>query len=178
MKQKRNGSRSARGSTLYEIRKSNIQGRGVFARRRIRPGQRIVEYTGEKITNDEADKRYDEDKMKRHHTFLFTLNDDYCIDGDVPTNKAALINHSCDPNCEAVIEDDRIWIYALKNIQPGVELAYDYQYERTGDDIEALEKFYVCRCGSPKCRGSIMAPPKRRRKKKKAVKRSKRKTSR
>jgi len=178
MKQKRNGGRPERRSALYEIRKSNIQGKGVFATRRIRPGQRIVEYTGEKITNDEADKRYDEDKMKRHHTFLFTLNDDYCIDGDVPSNKAALINHSCDPNCEAVIEDDRIWIYALKNIQPGVELAYDYQYERTGDDIEALEKFYVCRCGSPKCRGSIMAPPKRRRKKKKAVKRSKRKTSR
>lgn len=164
-----------RGSALYEIRKSNIQGRGVFAARRIRPGQRIVEYTGEKITNDEADKRYDEDRMKRHHTFLFTLDDDYCIDGDVPTNRAKLINHSCDPNCEAIIEDDRIWIYALKNIQPGVELAYDYQYERTGDNIAELEKFYVCLCGSEKCRGSIMAPPKKRKKRKsKAGKRTKR----
>ena len=177
MKQKQNGARQTRGSALYRVSKSNIQGKGVFATRRIRPGQRIVEYTGEKISNDEADKRYDEEKMKRHHTFLFTLNDDYCIDGDVPSNKAALINHSCDPNCEAIIEDDQIWIYALKNIQPGVELAYDYKYERTGDDIKALEKFYVCHCGSPKCRGSIMAPPKRRRKKK-AAKKSKRKTGR
>jgi SET domain-containing protein len=175
MKQRADG-RSARGAGLYEIRKSKIQGRGVFARRRIRPGQKIVEYTGEKISNEEADKRYDEDRMKRHHTFLFTLDDDYCIDGNVPGNKAKLINHSCDPNCEAIIEDDRIWIYALKNIQPGVELAYDYQYERTGDNIAELEKFYVCRCGSEKCRGSIMAPPKKRKRKKKKKAGSRRKS--
>jgi len=166
MKRKSDG-RRARGTGLYEIRRSTIQGKGVFATRRIRPGQKIVEYTGEKIPNDEADKRYDEDKMKRHHTFLLTRDDDFCIDGNVPSNKAKLINHSCDPNCEAIIEDDRIWIYALKNIQPGVELAYDYQYERTGDNIAELEKFYVCRCGSDKCRGSIMAPPKKRKKRKK-----------
>jgi hypothetical protein len=165
MKRNRKGSRATRGSDLYEVRKSKIQGRGAFATRRIRPGQKVVEYTGEKITNDEADRRYDEEGMQRHHTFLFTLDDDYCIDGNVRTNRAKLINHSCDPNCEAIIDDGRIWIYALKNIQPGVELAYDYQYERTGDDIAALEKFYVCRCGSEKCRGSIMAPPKRRKKK-------------
>ena len=148
---------------LFEIRKSSIQGRGAFAKQRLRKGQKIVEYTGDKIDNDEADRRYDEDNMQRHHTFLFTLDDDWCIDGDVPSNIARLINHSCDPNCEAIIDDDnRIWIYALRNIQPGVELAYDYKYERTGD-IKKLEKFYVCRCGSPKCRGSIMAPPKKRR---------------
>jgi SET domain-containing protein len=166
MKQKMNGAgRGALQHPLFEIRKSHIQGRGAFAKQRIRKGQKIVEYTGDKIDNDEADRRYDEDKMQRHHTFLFTLDDDWCIDGNVRSNIARLINHSCDPNCEAIIDDDdRIWIYALKNIQPGVELAYDYKYERTGD-IRKLEKFYVCRCGSPKCRGSIMAPPKKRRKK-------------
>lgn len=154
---------------LFEIRRSSIQGRGAFAKQRIRPGQKIVEYTGDKIDNDEADRRYDEDKMGRHHTFLFTLDDDWCIDGNKRTNVARLINHSCDPNCEAIIDDDnRIWIYALKNIQPGVELVYDYKYERVGDDIKKLEKFYVCHCGSPKCRGSIMVPPKKRRKKRKA----------
>ena len=164
---KRNGTNggSRRNGDPFEVRKSGIQGRGVFATRRIRPGRRIVEYTGEKIPNDEADRRYDEEGMKRHHTFLFTLDDEWCIDGAVRTNKARLINHSCDPNCEAVIEDDRIWIYALRNIQPGVELAYDYQYERTGPNIAELEKFYVCRCGAENCRGSIMAPPKRRRRK-------------
>jgi SET domain-containing protein len=167
---KQNGARGGlTDHPLFEIRRSPIQGRGAFAKQRIRAGQKIVEYTGEKIDNDEADKRYDEDRMDRHHTFLFTLDDDWCIDGNTRTNIARLINHSCDPNCEAIIDDDRIWIYALKNIQPGVELAYDYKYERTGD-VKKLEKFYVCRCGSPKCRGSIMAPPKKRRKKKRTQK--------
>jgi hypothetical protein len=166
---KQNGSRgpSRRAKKLYQIGKSTIQGRGVFAARRLRPGQRIIEYTGEIVPNDEADRRYDEENMSRHHTFLFTLDDDRCIDGDVPTNDARLINHSCDPNCEAIIEGEHIWIYALKNIQPGVELGYDYQYERTGG--REMEKFYVCHCGSAKCRGSIMKPAKRRKKKKKSA---------
>ena len=153
---------------LYEIGKSTIQGRGVFAARRIRAGQKIIEYTGEIIPNDEADRRYDEEKMSRHHTFLFTLDDDRSLDGDVKTNDARLINHSCDPNCEAIIDGDHIWIYALKNIQPGTELAYDYKYERTGG--KELEKFYVCHCGAGKCRGSIMLPAKKRKKKRSAQK--------
>ena len=151
---------------LYEIGKSTIQGRGVFAAQRLRPGQKIIEYTGDIIPNDEADRRYDDDKMERHHTFLFTLDNERCIDGDVKTNDARLINHSCDPNCEAIIEGDHIWIYALKNIQPGTELAYDYKYERTGG--KEREKFYICHCGAAKCRGSIMLPPKRRKKKRTA----------
>lgn len=163
MKQARNG-RSTGGPKLYEIRKSTIQGRGVFAKQRLRPGQKIIEYTGDIIPNDEADERYDEEKMDRHHTFLFTLDDDRCVDGDVPTNDARLINHSCDPNCEAIIDGEHIWIYAMKNIQLGVELAYDYGYERTGG--RELEKFYLCHCGADKCRGSIMKPAKKRRKKK------------
>jgi SET domain-containing protein len=160
---KQTAKRSKR-SKLYEIGKSKIQGRGVFAKRRIRPGQKIIEYTGDIIPNDEADRRYDEENMVRHHTFLFTLDDERCIDGDVKTNDARLINHSCDPNCEAIIEGDHIWIYALKNIQPGTELAYDYKYERTGG--KEREKFYICHCGAETCRGSIMLPAKKRRKKK------------
>src|SRR4051812_42270213 len=106
---KQNVTRS-RKPQLYEIGKSRIQGRGVFAKRRVRPGQKIIEYTGDIIPNDEADRRYDEENMTRHHTFLFTLDDDRCIDGNVKTNDARLINHSCDPNCEAIIEGDHIWI--------------------------------------------------------------------
>ncbi len=166
MKQNSSRSRASRGKDLYEIRKSKIQGRGLFAMKRLRPGQKIIQYTGERVDNDEADRRYDEEKMARHHTFLFSLDDNTCIDGDVRTNIARLINHSCDPNCEAIIEKKEIWIYALKNIQPGVELAYDYKYERTGG--REMEKFYVCHCGSSKCRGSIMRPAKRRRKKRPA----------
>lgn len=161
---RKNGKVPAR-TKLYEIRKSSIQGRGVFALRRLRPGQKIVEYAGERITNAEADKRYDEENMSRHHTFLFTLDDETVVDGHSEGNDARYINHTCDPNCEAVIDNGEIWIHALRNIQPGTELGYDYQYERTGENDEELEKFYVCLCGSPKCRGSIMKPEKKRRKK-------------
>lgn len=150
------------GNGLYEIRESAIQGRGVFAKRRIRPGQRIIEYTGEQLSNEEADTRYDDEKMQRHHTFLFTLDKKTVVDGNRQGNDSRFINHTCDPNCEAVIEKGRIWIYALKNIQPGVELGYDYQYERTNRPGD--EKLYVCQCGSPNCRGSIMKPTRESRK--------------
>lgn len=155
-----------KGNDLCEIRESSIQGRGVFAARRIRPGQRIIEYAGERISNKVADGRYEDEKMKRHHTFLFTLDKKTVVDGNRHGNDSRFINHSCDPNCEAVIEDGEIWIYALRNIQPGVELAYDYQYERTNDPGD--EKLYVCKCGSPKCRGSIMKPARKRRKRRRS----------
>lgn len=155
---------NGKSNGLYEVRRSGIQGRGVFAARRIRPGQKIIEYAGERVSNEEADRRYDEENMKRHHTFLFTLNKNTVVDGGRKGNDARLINHSCDPNCEAIIEKGRIWIYAKKNIQPGVELAYDYRYERTGDPADV--KFYECRCGSPKCRGTIMKPNRKKRRKK------------
>lgn len=156
--------KTARSQPPYEVRRSEIQGRGVFATRRIRPGQRIIEYGGERISNAEADRRYDEEKMGRHHTFLFTLTSRTVVDGNRRGSDARYINHSCDPNCVAVIDDGRIWIEAVKNIQPGTELAYDYQYERTGPKDEELEEFYRCRCGAAKCRGTILKPrPKRRR---------------
>jgi SET domain-containing protein len=150
---------------LYVVRTSHIHGRGVFALRYIRKGTRILEYTGQRIDNDEADRRYDDTKMKRHHTFLFTLDKSTVIDGAVNTGggDASFINHSCDPNCEAVITGKKIFIHALRGIEPGEELAYDYQYERTGENDAELEKFYVCKCGADNCRGSIMKPAKRKR---------------
>jgi SET domain-containing protein len=153
---------------LYVVRNSDIHGRGVFATRYIRKGTRILEYTGEHIDNDEADRRYDDDKMKRHHTFLFTLDKDTCIDGAIEKggSDASFINHSCDPNCEAVITGKKIFIHALRGIEPGTELAYDYQYERTGENDEELEKFYICKCGAPNCRGTIMKPEKKKQRRK------------
>lgn len=149
-------------SRFFEVRRSPIQGRGAFATRRIRRGQRIIEYSGERIGADEADRRYDESSMKRHHTFLFTLDAETVVDGAMNGNESVYINHSCDPNCEAVIDDGRIFIHALRTIQPGEELGYDYQYERTGESDEELELFYRCRCGAANCRGTIMkAPPPR-----------------
>lgn len=143
---------------LYVVRDSPIHGRGVFAARRIRKGTKILEYKGERISNREADRRYDDTKMKRHHTFLFTLDKKTVIDGAISAGggDASYINHSCDPNCEAIITGKRIFIHALTNIEPGDELSYDYQYERTGENDDELEKFYVCKCGAENCRGSIM----------------------
>jgi len=142
----------------FEIRRSRIQGRGAFATRRIRPGARIIEYVGERISREEADARYDDAAMERHHTFLFAVDADTVIDAARRGNAARYINHSCDPNCQAVIEDGRIFIEALVNIQPGVELTYDYAYERTDDHGPEDEALYACRCGTAKCRGSILAP--------------------
>ncbi len=141
-----------------ELRTSDIQGTGAFAARPIRKGTRIIEYLGERISWRKADKRYDDDKMGRHHTFLFTVDDKVVIDGAVKGNDARFLNHSCDGNCEAVTDRKRIFIEARRNIKVGEELLYDYQYERTDEHTEEDERFYACRCASPKCRGSILAP--------------------
>ena len=148
----------------FKLRKSEIQGLGAFATRQIRRGQRIVEYTGEHIDNDEADRRYDDEKMKRHHTFLFIVDDKEIIDAAVGGNDARFINHSCDPNAEAVVEGKQIFIYALRTIRPGEEILYDYQYERTDEHTDEDEQFYKCRCGAENCRGSILAPSRKKRK--------------
>ena len=152
---------------LYVVRNSEIHGRGVFALRRIRKGTRILEYTGERISNKEADRRYDDDNMKRHHTFLFTLDSKTCIDGSIKTGggDASFINHSCEPNCEAVIYGSEVWIEAARTIEPGEELCYDYKYERDGEADESWEQLYLCRCGAPGCRGTILLPETRKRRK-------------
>jgi SET domain-containing protein len=147
----------------FRIGTSTIQGRGAFATRKIRSGTRVAEYTGEVITDEEADRRYPDDDTVAHHTFLFAVGWGKTIDASVNGGEARYINHSCDPNCEAHMEKRRIFIDAIRTIQPGEELFYDYQYHRDGEsDAEARRKF-PCHCGSPKCRGTIMAPLARRR---------------
>ncbi|MCY1034077.1 SET domain-containing protein-lysine N-methyltransferase [Corallococcus sp. BB11-1] len=148
-------------SIPFELRQSPIQGLGAFATRRIRKGARIIEYIGERITQAQADTRYDDESMERHHTFLFNLDDDTVLDAGTLHNESRYINHSCEPNCQSLIDKGHIHIYALRAIEPGEELTYDYAYERTpemGDDAEGL---YVCRCGTPSCRGTILAPEKK-----------------
>jgi uncharacterized protein len=162
----------------FELRPSSIQGQGAFATRPIKKGDRIIEYLGERITQDEADKRYDDSAMARHHTFLFSVDDDTVIDAAREGNDARFINHSCAPNCQAFLEDERIYIYALRDIAVGEELSYDYGYERTEDMGPEEEALYVCRCGAPTCRGTILAPLKKEEPKKKAsAKKSSKKTS-
>jgi SET domain-containing protein len=146
----------------FEIRPSPTQGLGAFATRFIPAGVRLIEYAGDRLTPAEADARYPDVEGERHHTYLFAIDDDVVIDAAVHGNEARFINHSCDPNCEAVITGKKIFIHALRGIEPGEELAYDYQYERTGENDAELEKFYVCKCGADNCRGSIMKPAKRK----------------
>jgi SET domain-containing protein len=141
----------------FEVRRSSIQGRGVFATRDIRKGEEVVEYKGEHIDDAEADKRYPFDENERHHTFLFQLDDGSIIDAGVRGNAAKYINHSCDPNCEAVEYDGRIFIEALKNIKKGEELVYDYHFILEEPHNAANKKLYPCNCGSKKCRGTILA---------------------
>lgn len=155
----------------FVIRKSRIQGKGAYATRRIKKGERIIEYVGERISWAESDRRYDDTKVKRHHTFLFAVNKKIVIDAAVDGNEARFINHSCDPNCEAVGVGLRIFIESIRPIEKGEELVYDYSYAREKGATEEDEKLYVCHCGSPKCRGTILeAPKKRKRRKKPAAK--------
>lgn len=145
-------------SELYEVRRSKIQGRGAFAIKSIRTGQIVDEYWGQRITHEEADRRYD-DNQGRHHTFLFVLDDDTVLDARYGGNDARFINHSCDPNCETEIEDGHIYIKAIKSIAPETELAYDYRFEWQ-DEYEPEDiRYYACRCGSKKCRGTILKVP-------------------
>lgn len=146
------------GELPFEIRRSPIQGLGAFATRRIRKGTRLIEYTGERITTDEADRRYpDDESQARHHTFLFAIDDDVVIDAAVDGNEARFINHSCAPNCDAVIDDGRIWIETIRDIRPGEELAYDYAFVLEERHTPAAKRRYPCTCGAPTCRGTILA---------------------
>jgi SET domain-containing protein len=141
----------------FEIRKSRIQGVGAFAVQEIQAGIRLIEYTGERLTPKQADERYPDEAGERHHTYLFAIDDDVVIDAAVDGNEARFINHSCDPNCDAVIEDGRIWIETIRDIMPGEELAYDYAYVLDERHSPSAKRRYPCSCGSNKCRGTILA---------------------
>src|SRR5512142_1594416 len=94
---------------LFEVRSSAIQGLGAFAAAPIRKGTRIVEYLGERISPDEADRRYDDDASEHPRVLLFTVDSKTVIDAGVGGNEAQFINHSCEPNCAAVTIKKRIF---------------------------------------------------------------------
>lgn len=143
-------------SDLCEVRGSEIHGRGVYATTFIPKDEKIIEYVGEIIDKNESDDRGNRQHEHALETgdaavYIFTLSKNYDLDGNVPWNTARLINHSCDPNCEAFIDDHRIFIHALRDIHPGEELSFDY-----GFDIDCFEE-HPCRCGKPKCVGYIVS---------------------
>jgi len=139
------------------LRRSGIHGKGVFAREFIPAGTRLIEYAGQRITPAEADARYPEDPSVPYHTFLFQIDDDVVVDAAYGGNLARWINHSCDPNCDAVIEEGRIYIESVRDIQPGEELAYDYNFVLPERHTPALKKRYPCICGASNCRGTMLA---------------------
>ncbi len=152
------------------VRRSRIQGRGVFATRDIADGERIVEYVGQRMTHDEADALCpDDEASERHHTFLFAVDDDVVIDGSRSGNDARFINHSCEPNCEVVIERRRVFVHAIRDIASGEELFYDYWYMTDESyTLDDLRRIYPCRCGAERCRGTLARPPRKAKKKARA----------
>jgi SET domain-containing protein len=154
-------SREPRGP-LIEVRSSALHGLGVFAARHIRKGARIIEYLGERVSHTEADRRYQHKDAADAHTFLFIVDATTVIDAGVGGNDARFVNHGCDPNCESVIENRRVYIEAVRAIEPGEELTYDYQIQREPDDPPDVDAVFACRCGSERCRGSMLWPARRK----------------
>jgi SET domain-containing protein len=149
---------------LFELRTSPIAGTGAFAIRPIGKGTRLIEYTGERISHEEADRRYDEtDDTRPSHVVLFTVDHRTVVDAGVGGNEARFFNHSCDPNCESEVEDGHIYLDAIRDIAPGEELTYDYALTRESEDDEEEERQYPCHCGAPHCRGTLLEPRKRKR---------------
>lgn len=139
-----------------------MHGLGAFASRPIPAGTRLIEYAGERLTPAEADARYPDQPGVPHHTCLFAIDDDIVIDAAVDGNDARFINHSCDPNCDAIVEDERIWIETIRDVAQGEELAYDYAMVLKERHTPAAKKRFPCRCGSARCRGTMLAKKRNR----------------
>ncbi len=142
---------------LFVVQQSHIHNRGVFAAKDIPKGTKILQYLGEKITKTVSLQRA---QMREEHAkntqgarvYIFDLNKRYDLDGDIPDNPAKYINHSCEPNCEAVNLRGQIWIVAKKNIKNGQELSFNYNYEWD----HCLD--HPCYCKTPSCLGYILKP--------------------
>ncbi len=147
------------------IRSSSIHAAGCFATAPIKKGTKLIEYTGPRISREEADRRYN----GRDVTYLFGLDDNTIIDG---FGMAAFINHSCDPNAETEEIDKRIWLMAIRDIKAGEEILYDY-YLYDGEPGDA-----PCYCGSKNCRGTMFSEEEIERQKREAEKEKRAKSKR
>jgi uncharacterized protein len=144
-------SKTRKRAVRIEVRKSGVHGRGVYATQFISEGTRIIEYGGQRVSWEAAP-----DDDSDPHTFNFGLENGEVINPEIGGNDARWINHSCDPNCEAIEKDDRIFIYAMRDIKPGEELFYDYALEIDEPITEESKKKYACHCGSSRCRGTML----------------------
>jgi hypothetical protein len=146
-----------------QVRRSGVHGKGVFALVPIAQGELVIEYTGEVIPWSEAVRRHPHDPSQPDHTFYFHLDDEHVIDGNVNGNAARWINHACEPNIEADDESGRVYLMALRDIMPGEELFFDYGLVIDERYTPALKKRFECRCGTPGCRGTMLAPKREQR---------------
>ena len=148
-------------------RRSTIHGNGVFATAPIAKGEQLIQYKGRLRSHAEVDRVY-ADEVDTGHTFLFTLNDEYVIDANVDGNPARWINHSCNPNCEAVFHEDAsgdprkdtVWIESKRAIKPGEELSYNYGITLAERHTPRMKKLWACKCGAKKCTGTMLQPKK------------------
>lgn len=140
------------------MRNSPVHGRGVFARRPIAAGARVIEYRGELIPWDLALEPHPHDPSQPNHTFYFSLDDGRVIDANVGGNAARWINHGCAPNCEARQIGERVFIHALRDIAAGEELFYDYRLSLDARYTARLKREFACHCAQPGCRGTMLAP--------------------
>lgn len=148
-------------------RRSPIHGNGVFAARALTAGTPLIRYRGRLLTHAQADRLY-EGGVDTGHTFLFTLNDRYIVDANVGGNVARWFNHSCTPNCQAVIYEaadgdprkDRIVIETLCPVAAGEELTYDYGIQLEVRHTARMKALWACRCGAERCTGTMLKPKK------------------
>ncbi|HEY8881538.1 MAG TPA: SET domain-containing protein-lysine N-methyltransferase [Roseateles sp.] len=144
-----------------EVRDSGVHGRGVYAAAPIPAGSKIIEYTGERISWDEAVERHPHDPSQPNHTFYFHLEGGLVIDALYGGNDARWINHACEPNCEADEVEGRVFIKALRDLEPGEELFYDYGLVLDERHTAKVKKQFACWCGAATCRGTMLAPKRR-----------------
>jgi uncharacterized protein len=142
-------------SLLLRRARSGIHGSGVYARVAIPEGHKIVEYTGERITKAESERRETArtERIRRGFdcaTYIFDLNQRHDLDARRGGNISRFINHSCAPNCRAEQDRGRIWILAKRDLMPGEEITYDYGFSFTDWASNP------CRCGAAKCAGYIV----------------------
>jgi hypothetical protein len=145
-----------------QVRRSGVHGKGVFALQDLAEGETLIEYVGEVISWDEAQDRHPHDPKDPNHTFYFHVNEDRVIDALFGGNSSRWINHSCNPNCEADEDNDRIFIKAIRNIKAGEELNYDYGLIIDEPYTKKLKAEYPCWCGAKNCRGTLLSPKERK----------------
>jgi len=131
---------------VYQIGSSSIDGLGLFAQRDISGGQVVLEYSGERISKTESIQR-----CAQGNPFIFYLNEQFDLDGNVESNPARFLNHSCSPNCAVERVEGRLVVVAQRAIAAGEELTFNYGYDL------ADYREYPCNCGADACIGFILA---------------------